>query len=465
MRTFRRAAAVAVVTLGLLAAAVAAPAEDANDVNAARIPEQIAENGRFAFDAAAADMDAARARLSMARAGLLPSLNLEAEAKRFQPSQNWRTERYDAHGGLEVVQPIFDFGQTYGRLDSARAGVAVAEGDFANARDTVLLEGLALYYDLHASELALRALNEAHASAYVRWERAKELQSMARVDDIEVAGKLARVEESRLAYHRERTRNRVLRLRLGGLTGLDFGEELINPPEPPGGKPAATDIDKVLALAEANNSRLRALAGRRDALDHERGATGPYPRLEAFGNVNRTTRELRGRDDWAVGARVVWPLFDGGLTLAKRTELAARQGRAGAEHELYRRKLRVGVQQSLMNLNDAWQQVVAARAALDHRKRRLLQRQRLYEQERVADLGPAMGQTTAAEAEVVRATGAFFVERARLAVLVGQSPAAGLDPDFLDKLGAGAAPARDYVPKSGSGFGQDDQDKLNRKAE
>ncbi|MCP5372778.1 MAG: TolC family protein [Hyphomicrobiales bacterium] len=462
------AALVLAAALALAPAALAADTDpkdlDPNDLDGARVLELIAANGRFAFDAAAADLDAARARLWTARAGLLPSLTFAAEGSRLKPSQEWQDDEYDAHGGLEVVQPLFDFGRTWGRLGAARARVDAAENEFAEARNTVLLEGLALFYDLHASELALRALNEAHASAYVTWERAKELQSMARVDAVEVADHLARVEETRLAYHRERTRNRVLRLRLQGLTGVAFGHELINPPRPPSDRPPAVDVDKALAAAEANNPRLRALAGRRDALSHERGATGPFPRLEAFGNLNRSSRELRGRDDWNVGARVVWPLFDGGRTLARRSELAALEGRAGAEHELYRRQLRVGVQESLMNLNDAWQQVVAARAALDHRKRRLLQRQRLYEQERVADLGPAMGQTTAAEAEVVRAVGAFYVERARLATLVGDTPAAGLDPDFLDRL-AGAAGGQDYVPKSGSGFGQDDQKKLNRKAQ
>ena len=50
----------------------------------------------------------------------------------------------------------------------------VAELELITNKNTVMLEGLALFYNLHASELRLRAYNEIHASAYVRWDRAKE---------------------------------------------------------------------------------------------------------------------------------------------------------------------------------------------------------------------------------------------------------------------------------------------------
>ena len=57
----------------------------------------------------------------------------------------------------------------------------------------------------------MHSLNQDHASAYVRWERAHKRFGLGQVGPIEVSEKLARVEKTRLAYYRERSRNSALR--------------------------------------------------------------------------------------------------------------------------------------------------------------------------------------------------------------------------------------------------------------
>ena len=71
---------------------------------------------------------------------------------------------------------------------------------------------------------------------------------------------------------------------------------------------------------------------------------------------------------------------------------------------------------------------------------------------------------TEAEADVVRAAGTLHQVDARLAVLLGEHPAKSLEKDFIVRaLGAATIEKRDsYETKGGSGFGQKDQDKLNR---
>ena len=102
----------------------------------------------------------------------------------------------------------------------------------------------------------------------------------------------------------------------------------------------------------------------------------------------------------------------------------------------------------------------------DLAKYKLLQRQQMYDQGRISKLGVAMTEFTTAEAELVKSIGNFYVGNANLAVLLGEEPSLGLDIQFPNNLIAGSSISDDdYEPKRGSGYGQEDQNILNRKVE
>ena len=458
-----------VVLGGFVAGALSGPvqAQDKSTqtpLSPAGLLELIETNGGYAFAAAAANIDAARARLDGARANLFPRLTGTVSGKLFDSKKSTETRDTDVRNNLELVQPIYDFGQTYSRVRAARSDLAAAEERLRGARHTVLLEGLAIFFDLHVSELRLHSLNQDHASAYVRWERANERLGLGQSDPVTVAEKLARVEQSRLTYHRERSRNNALRLRLEDLTGTVFSGELIDPPPPPAKKPVEVDNEILFTFAENRNPEIKALARRAEALAHRRDGTGNRPRIEAFGGGGQTTREFRSRDNWGVGVRMTVPFFDGGVKNAERAGLNAEYKRVRAEFEIRRRDLRRQLREAVLALGDSWQQVIAARADKDFLSRRLAKRQRLYEQERVADLGRAMIEFTAGEADLVRSTGTFFVDSAHLAVLLGENPVRGLTENFLGPLLNRDIDTKEerFAPKGGTGFGQDDLPKTGR---
>ncbi|MBT7942066.1 MAG: TolC family protein [Alphaproteobacteria bacterium] len=433
-------------------------------LSATGLLELIETNGGYAFAAAASNIDAAQARLDGALANLFPRLTGTVTGKYFESKKAVETRDTDVQSKLELVQPIFDFGQTYSRVRAARSDISAAEERLRVARHTVLMEGLAVFYDLHVSDLRLHSLNQDHASAYVRWERSVERLKLGQTDPVTVAEKLARVEKSRFAFHRERSRNSALRLRLEDLTGTVFSGEMIDPPKPPTKKPIEVDTKILFTFAESRNSEIKALSRRAEALGHRRDGTGTRPRIEAFGNVGQTSRESRSRDEWAVGARMTVPFFDGGTKNAERAGLSAEFKRVRAELEVRRRDLRRQLREAMLTRRDSWQQVIAARANKDFLGRRLAKRQRLYEQERVSDLGRAMIEFSAGESDLVRATGTYYIDSARLAVLLGEHPSHGLGEGFLGPLLGGNIDTKEdrFVPKEGSGFGQDDTPKTSR---
>ncbi|MHA1597917.1 MAG: TolC family protein [Alphaproteobacteria bacterium] len=438
-------------------------AQDVTVYTSDSILGMIEANGDYAFAAAVADIDKARARRDQAMAALYPSLSLSASGQKYQSTQKWREDNAEVYGTLEVVQPIYDFGQSASEIDASGSDVMAAEAALVTARNAVLLEGLAVFYNLHASEVKLRADYETHTSAYTRWQSAKERQALGTENPLVVSEWLTKVEKTRLIYYRERSRNTRLRLRLEELTGATFGEELVVPPPPPTERPLDIDREVFAEAVIARNPEIKVLLKKAEATGLRRKGVASLPSLKAFANVGHSSRDMRGRNEYAYGARLEWPIFDGGIISAKRSGLAADESRLNAQIEVKRRGLRLLGHALLLNRDDAYQLVISARADKDYNDKQLLYRQQLYMQNRVSDLGPAMGRSTAAEAELIRATGVYNVSLAEIAVALGEHPAEGLKSNFLTRVtGQTGLPSDQFEPKSGSGFGQDDQDTLNR---
>jgi outer membrane protein TolC len=466
-----RAAFIAVVFasgISVVASSVApALAQDLSSTLSAKdVLALISAHGDPSLAVADADTKIANARLDEATSGLMPRLSMSATSQLYRPSatHTYPDDNAEAYGSLDVVQPLYDFGKTGAEVNAAGAEVRAAEYAQTSTRNAMLLEGLALYFNLHASELQLRALNEASTSAYLEWNRAKDNLSYGRASPLDVAKALKFAEQSRLDYYRERTRNAEYRQRLQELMGADLPEELISPPKPPAKRPAQVDRDAFSKLVISRNLELQAMDKQIEAMAFRRGGVKAVPSLDAFGSLGSTSRELRGRNDYAVGARLSWPIFDGGVTNARKMRLAAEESRLVAKREAKKNDLRKKAYQFLMDLDDAYQQVIAALAASDYTDKNLLMRQQLYEQERVADLGTAMIERTGSEADLVRATGAYYMVMARIATALGEEPDRGLDDAFLTgELGLKAESQGGFTPKGGTGFGQEDQNEVIKK--
>ena len=427
--------------------------------------ELIEANGDHAFAVAGADISIAQARLDQAKSALYPSLTLTSTGQIYQPTQK-NVDNAEIYGALEVVKPIYDFGKKSLEINAAGYDMEAAQQVLITTKNLVLLEGLALFYNLHASELQLRAYNEIHASAYVRWDRAKEKLGLARTGAIEVSEALMLVEKTRLNYFRERTLNNNYRIRLEELINQALPEELISPPLPPKKPPHEVDREEFIKLVLQRNPEMVALLKQAKAKGLRRSAITSMPSIEAFGNVGHSSRAISGRNEYSVGARMSWKVFDGGLKWARRNQLAAEESRINAHMVLKRRQLRRKTHFLLMNRADVFQSVIAARAELDYTQKKMLRRQQLYSLERVTDLGRAMVENSQAEAALIRATGAYQLESAGMAMLLGDHPSKGLEDKYLISImGPKKVPTGGFVPKSGSGFGQDDQNKINKNIE
>ena len=106
---------------------VPAAQEQTSELSTLELLALIDANGKYAFAAAAADIGIAKARLEEANSALYPSLSLDATGQRYQSTPKYREDNAEVYGTLEVVQPIYDFGQSGAEIAAADSEVAAAQ--------------------------------------------------------------------------------------------------------------------------------------------------------------------------------------------------------------------------------------------------------------------------------------------------------------------------------------------------
>tara|TARA_B100000676_G_C17495275_1_gene540362 strand:- start:16 stop:420 length:405 start_codon:yes stop_codon:yes gene_type:complete len=127
------------------------------------------------------------------------------------------------------------------------------------------------------------------------------------------------------------------------------------------------------------------------------------------------------------------------------------------------RQVRLKAHKAIMDRDNAYQRIISAKSSFDFAQKKLLRSQQLYSLERATSIGKAMIESTKAETELVQATGDYLLELAGIAKLLGDNPLKGLEKDYLfSTIGLNTTQIESYIPKTGSGFGQVDQDELNR---
>lgn len=111
-----------------------------------------------------ASIAAAKRGVTIARAGLRPSLSLGYNYA-YTPNTGAFGQQTTGYGLLTLSLPIFDSGATRGRVTQAQAGVATAETNRRETIDSITLELRKAYLNLQAAELSLKTARQSLAQA------------------------------------------------------------------------------------------------------------------------------------------------------------------------------------------------------------------------------------------------------------------------------------------------------------
>jgi NodT family efflux transporter outer membrane factor (OMF) lipoprotein len=348
--------------------------------------------GNPSLAAALADYAQARALKDQARAGLFPTLGLNAGVSRQRDSANApllgpTTPRYydDNSVGGSVSYELDLWGQIRNEVAAGEANAAAAGADLANARLSLIAQLVEDYVQLRSLDRNSALLDET-VSAYARaLELTEQRHGAGIAAGLDVAQAETQLDAARAQAAQTLAQRALMEHAIAALLGVSASTFSIKPalidiqrPAIPSGVPAAL-LQRRPDVAAAQRRMMAANAN----IGVARAAYFPSLTLGAAGGFQSTrfTNWLSAPSSyWALGPNALLSVFDGGL---RRAQVAQARAQFDASAANYRGTVVAAFQQvedSLAALNHYHEAAAQEKAEVDAAQRAVNLSMALYVQ-------------------------------------------------------------------------------------
>ena len=342
------------------------------------------------IEASTAASDAASARATEAKSGLLPKVNYsESWARSDNPvfvfssllAQRQFNEsnfgvaslnRPDFLNNFQSLvtadQPLYDAGKTRRAVRTAKLGEDLSREDRRRSQLEVIAQVVRFYWDTQLGAEEVNVTSQAMRSAEADLERSEARRASGMATDADVLSirvHLAGVREEQI---RRSADLEVARAAMNDAIGLplDAVHSLTTPLAPvPVGKTLLSGHEKnaVDGRPEARQARLAAEIARVQAAD-ARSNYLPQVMLHGAFEADRQRFTDRGGANWLVSIGLRWNLFNGGADKANIAESEAATRRTAAEQARAESGIRLQVRQAWANLKASQQRIESAQASV-----------------------------------------------------------------------------------------------------
>lgn len=324
------------------------------------------------YAAAQASYNAAKEKLPQARAGLLPSASLNANARYNDVETSLPSNAdFNSHGwGVSATQPIYR-GQNLVAHDQAKISVQLAENQFKAAGQDLILRAARAYFDVLLAQDTLEFIRAQKAAITEQLAAAKrnfEVGTATITDTHEAQARfdLATAQEIAALNDLE-----VKRRALHTLTGKPIEKLAPLANKPMLATPVPQNMDEWVSRSQNGNLQvlIRQLARQIADKEIERTRAGHHPTLDLTASYNDSYNQNFGAnriDSKAVvlGLEFALPIYQGGLTSAQVREAVANREKARQELEDALRNAALQTRQAYLNVTSTEAQVKALEAAL-----------------------------------------------------------------------------------------------------
>ncbi len=332
------------------------------------------------YAAARASLEAGREKLPQGRSGLLPSIGLSASTTWNDTESTSRTStpvtrsaEYNSNGWTaSLTQPLFRW-QNWAAYKQGELSVAVAEAQFAAARQDLMVRVAQAYFDVLLAQEAVATAAAQKAAITEQLESAKrnfEVGTSTITDTHEAQARYDLAVATELAAQNDLTVKReALRVVMGkeadSLKTLKSGVLI--------GRPQPDDIAKWAETAEAGNLTVAQAQGALEIAGQEvsKQRGGHYPTLDLVASYGKSgsgysSQTAAGVDSRsaAIGLQLAVPIFAGGAVASKDREAVALRDKALADLDNARRQAALGARQAYLGVTSGLSQVRAYEAAL-----------------------------------------------------------------------------------------------------
>jgi outer membrane protein len=397
-----------------------------------------------------AQTEVSQARVSEARAPLLPQVSGAASYQRAtanpqgspmaqltatstsiptstssSSSSNWNT--YSGYrASITASELIYDFGQTTGKWNAAKATLRSQEENERNFSVQVAFNLRSAYFTAAAAralvKVAAETLNnqEAHLrqiQGFVEAGTRPEIDlAQARTDRANAKVQLI---NAQVAYD---TGKALLNQTMGVERGTEY--EVVDPPaEVAPGEDDSTDA--ILPVALKARPDLQSLARQIEAQElTTKSIKGGYaPSLGVSTSMSDSGSDLGNLAwNWSANLGLTWQIFGGGITDAQVREARANTAVLRAQYDLQRQQVRADVEQARLGVRATKAAIEATHEAAVNARVRLGLAEGRYQAGvgNIIELGDSQVALTAAAAQEIQAVFNLATARAKLLQALGQ---------------------------------------------
>jgi outer membrane protein len=373
------------------------------------------------------------------RAGFLPQLSGTALYERSTSSvgpttgattsaavQSFAPAHDVYQAGLSGTQLIYDFDQTRDKYRSARRNVESLQASEHTTELQVLLTTRTAFFTARADKALVFVADETLRNEDKHVVQVRGFVAAGTQPEIALATELTNLGNDRVALITAQNNYEIAKAQLNqsmgiiGDTNYDVAEEglaVIAGEDGPDDKLVDTALRTRPEIVAYEKSR------EADALTVTSLKGGYGPTLSAFGSLGTEGLALDQLEGyWTVGAQLIWPFFQGGLTAGQVRTAQANYEYVDAQLEAEKLQIRFQVQQAVLTVRAAKASIDAANEALVNAREQLRLAEGRYQSGvgSIIELGDAQVAATNAAAQVVQADFNLSTARAQLLSALGK---------------------------------------------
>lgn len=341
-----------------------------------------------------AQLEQARADIQQAEANYALQSELEIRAAWMDPSRFSLDQGNEDHRAqLRLSKPLYDFGQTEQKVQAAKTEQQATQDTIAYLIQQRRLQISRDFFAVILADLKFAWDNEDMATAFIRFDRAKDRHSLGQISDVELLAAehdYEAVKNRRYTSEAEQFLRRVALAESLNRPG-ELSSELVKP-ELQDFKRELPEYEALLKMALENNPQNRRLSAMVDAAHMRLQAARQQnrPRLDARFEVSEYERKSGSNDEWRATLNLTLPLLEhegmkAEISRLRSTWLKQRAMLLNMQSQVRQRVLQLW--QQIQLLKNQRQQMLQA---LDYRELDLDRSRTLYELEVKTNLGNAM---------------------------------------------------------------------------
>lgn len=343
---------------------------------------KLAKKNNRELKVAALTLQRSQAALRQAQGAWYPNLALSTELVQVDNQENPTELNFETAssspafltGAVELNYDVFTFGKRSAQVKTAQKQLQFDQLELERLRQQIRLDVINAYYDLQEADEQVRISQAAVTNARLGLRDAQALEEGGLGTQLDIARATVQLKNAEQELIQAQTQQDLSSDRLTRILGLPETIDVAAADPVEVGSKWNRSFEKTIIQAFQNRSEFKqqliqrdiSLQQRRVALSEVRPNLGLFANYQAVGELSQEST-----DGYAVGARVRWNFFDGGITAAAAQQETVNAQIAETRFADLRNQIRLEVEQAYKNLLANAKNIETATIALQQAEKAL----------------------------------------------------------------------------------------------